>query len=185
MTEASKKKDAERKRRWTEQNAERVAATKRSWYLKNKTLTIQRATTRYRENVDAKKLYDKRYNALHLKRNNKRKCEYTKRRRETPFYKFKDALRHRIWCALIQNGYKRNSRTETILGATFEAVRNHIENQFKHGMNWDNYGDWHIDHKTPLAVAKTESELLPLFHYTNLQPLWKHENLSKGKRLAA
>lgn len=41
-------------------------------------------------------------------------------------------------------------------------------------MVWDNYGPvWHVDHITPLAMELN-------FHYTNLQPLWAEENISKG-----
>ena len=49
-------------------------------------------------------------------------------------------------------------------------------------MSWDNYGlyGWHIDHKVPLSLAKTEEELLKLCHFSNLQPLWAKDNLKKG-----
>jgi hypothetical protein len=49
-------------------------------------------------------------------------------------------------------------------------------------MNWNNYGyyGWHIDHIKPLSSAKNEFELIKLFHYTNLQPLWWKDNLSKN-----
>ena len=47
-------------------------------------------------------------------------------------------------------------------------------------MCWLNHGDWHIDHKIPLAAAKTKEDVIRLNHYTNLQPLWAAENLAKG-----
>jgi hypothetical protein len=50
-------------------------------------------------------------------------------------------------------------------------------------MNWDNYGDWHLDHIIPLCEAKTEEELFKLNHYTNLQPLWAEDNLKKNRKL--
>ena len=50
-------------------------------------------------------------------------------------------------------------------------------------MNWDNHGEWHIDHKIPLSSAKTEKELIGLCHYTNLQPLWALDNLKKGNKI--
>ncbi len=49
-------------------------------------------------------------------------------------------------------------------------------------MSWENYGEWHIDHKKPVSWANSEEELYELNHYTNLQPLWATENLSKKDR---
>jgi hypothetical protein len=55
-----------------------------------------------------------------------------------------------------------------------------LEKQFVVGMSWDNRNKWHIDHIIPLSSAKTEEEIYKLAHYTNLQPLWAEDNLSKG-----
>ena len=49
-------------------------------------------------------------------------------------------------------------------------------------MNWNNYGKWHIDHKIPSSWGKTKEEVYELNYYTNLQPMWAGENLSKGNR---
>ena len=64
-----------------------------------------------------------------------------------------------------------------------EELKIHLEKQFKPGMSWDNRKEWHIDHIVPLASAKDEETMNKLCHYTNLQPLWAEENLSKGARL--
>jgi len=34
-----------------------------------------------------------------------------------------------------------------------------------------------------LASAETEERLIELCHYTNLQPLWAQDNLSKGSKV--
>lgn len=84
---------------------------------------------------------------------------------------------------LTGNGYKKKTKTYSILGAEFEQVKLHIEKQFKEGMNWANHGEWHIDHIYPVAMAENKEMVYKLNHYTNLQPLWAKENLQKGARL--
>jgi hypothetical protein len=84
---------------------------------------------------------------------------------------------------LMGNGYKKTTKTFSILGAEYEIVKLHLENQFKNGMTWENHGEWHIDHIIPMSSAKNEDELYKLNHYTNLQPLWAKENLQKGAKL--
>lgn len=110
---------------------------------------------------------------------------YNKKRRDTdPVYKLKCSLLNRIKSAFKTQGYKKNSRTQVLLGASYEEVSLHIEAQFRDGMTWKNHGKeigkWNFDHIIPLASAVTEDQLIALFHYTNIQPLWWKENMSKG-----
>lgn len=97
-----------------------------------------------------------------------------------PLFKLRMILRVQI-LRYIKN--KEGKHTEEILGETFDNVRVHLERQFKEGMTWDNHGEWHIDHIIPLANGKNREELIELNHYTNLQPLWAKDNLSKGAKL--
>lgn len=79
-------------------------------------------------------------------------------------------------------GYTKNNKTEIILGISFNEFKLYIEEQFIEGMSWDNHGEWHLDHKIPLSWAKTKEEVYDLNRYTNFQPLWQFDNLSKGNR---
>ena len=96
------------------------------------------------------------------------------------------SLKEGISC-LIRNSMNRNyvkkSKTEVILGCSYEYFKNHIEKQFLSGMIWDNRSEWHIDHIIPLSSAKTEDDVLKLNHFTNLRPLWAKDNLAKGGKV--
>ena len=85
--------------------------------------------------------------------------------------------------AFKSKGYSKNTKTQKMLGVDWEVCRAHIERQFTKGMNWDNYGEWHIDHIIPLASAKNEKQLIKLCHYRNLQPLWAEDNMSKSNNI--
>lgn len=71
------------------------------------------------------------------------------------------------------------------LGCTTSELVAHLEKQFSVNMMWDNYGQWHIDHIKPLSSfdLTVPKQLAEACHYSNLQPLWGSENISKGKKL--
>ena len=79
------------------------------------------------------------------------------------------------------------------LGTTIEGFIEYMESKFKKGMSWSNWGaytidqtqrTWHIDHIKPLSKfdLTNKEEQLKAANYTNLQPLWAEENLSKGAK---
>jgi hypothetical protein len=105
------------------------------------------------------------------------------RKKVDPTFKLLKSLRSRIKSA-IKSGKKCASTVE-LLGCTLSFARQHIEAQFQDGMTWDNHGEWHIDHKVPCASFNLfeASEQRKCFHYTNLQPLWAEENLSKSDKI--
>lgn len=53
-------------------------------------------------------------------------------------------------------------------------------------MSWDNYGyrGWHIDHIKPCASfdLTDPNQREQCFHFSNLQPMWAKDNLSKGAK---
>lgn len=97
-----------------------------------------------------------------------------------------DKLRARISTIVREKlkGRRKAGSAVKDLGCTLLELMDHLESQFQEGMNWDNYGEWHIDHIKPLANydLTNEEEFKEVVHYTNLQPLWAIDNLSKGKK---
>ena len=78
---------------------------------------------------------------------------------------------------------KGGRRWESLVGYTLSELMEHLEHQFKSGMNWDNYGEWHIDHIRPINDFAFDSPndigFKECWSLWNLQPLWGKENWSK------
>ena len=74
-----------------------------------------------------------------------------------------------------------------LLGCSISELKFYLEGKFQEGMSWDNWKSdgWHIDHAIPLAYydLQDKNQLALACHYTNLQPLWAKENISKGAKI--
>ena len=94
-------------------------------------------------------------------------------------------LRSRLGNAIKRKNSSKNNTTIELLGCSIYVLKGILEEKFKEGMTWENHGDWHIDHIKPCASFNLldEEEQKKCFHYTNLQPLWALENLSKGYKV--
>lgn len=150
--------------------------TKKKEYEKNRDRYLKKVKEYAANNREEVLLNKKIYGQTHKPQRNKRHRE---RYRTDSLYRTTCIIRGAISKAMCRNGFSKKGHTKEILGCTFEELMLHLETQFKPGMNWENYGDWHIDHKVPSSWAKSEEEIIKLNHYTNLQPLWAAENLSK------
>lgn len=104
---------------------------------------------------------------------------------EDPLYKIQINYRNRLKDIFRIKGLSKNKGSIDYLGCDLNSFKEHIEKQFSDGMSWDNKGfyGWHIDHIIPLSSAKTREDLIKLFHYTNLQPLWWKDNFTKGSKI--
>jgi hypothetical protein len=75
-----------------------------------------------------------------------------------------------------------------LVGCDIMFFKEHIASQFKEGMSWDNYGfgddKWHIDHIRPCESFDIHDpeQQRQCFYWTNLQPLWQPENISKNSK---
>jgi len=106
-------------------------------------------------------------------------------RQKTVQGRLRTALRGRLRDA-IRGSYRVGNAVRD-LGCTVEQLKTHLEAQFKPGMSWDNWSldGWHVDHICPLASFDLtyRDQFLEACHYTNLQPLWAKDNLSKGSKI--
>jgi len=118
--------------------------------------------------------------------NEKTRLWYLNRRRTDPSFRLKSNTRTAVWACLKERNVAKYRSTFVLLGYTIEELMNHLEKQFTEGMTWDNYGEWHVDHKKPMTLFEfttTEDEgFKECWKLENLQPLWEKDNLSKGPR---
>jgi hypothetical protein len=101
------------------------------------------------------------------------------KRKNDPLFKLTDNTRKLVYVSLKSKNIVKSSKTTQILGCDFEFLRLYLEMQFAPDMSWDNFGEWHIDHKVPICVAKTTQDVHELNHFSNLQPLWGKYNILK------
>jgi hypothetical protein len=112
-----------------------------------------------------------------------RKNFVKRKRSENPLYKLKHNLRVRTGEYFKISKITKRNKTFDIIGMNPTDLKVYLEKMFTVNMSWDNYGEWHIDHITPLNSAKTEEEIIKLCHYTNLQPLWAADNIRKKDKI--
>ena len=107
-------------------------------------------------------------------------ARFKKRYHSDPQFRLLTKSRGRLRKAL--KGKNKSASTMTLLGCSIPHLKDHLEKQFIPGMTWANQGKWHIDHMMPCASFELSDpeQQRQCFHYTNLQPMWSKENISKG-----
>lgn len=116
--------------------------------------------------------------------NRERRRLYEKGRRALPEVVIKNRLCARLHKVVTMSGVRKGASQVELFGASPFQLKAHIESLFAPGMGWHNRELWHIDHKRPCKAfdLTNPEEQKRCFHYTNLQPLWAKDNLSKSSK---
>ncbi len=166
------------RREYVERYPDRVKEQSKRYYEKNRE-SLAAKNKKYRE----ARLADPELAAI-----DREKSRRTRRERywKNPQTRLRSVLRGRVITALKSKGVAKSKKTTDLIGCGIEQLRAHLEAQFTEGMSWDKLGAHgiHIDHIRPCASFDlTDPEQQKIcFHYTNLQPLWAKDNLSKGAK---
>lgn len=185
-------KPAYRRKRWREK-AEQYRAAQRRQKANRLARMSDSELQQYKEAVTARTTaWQKRhpekvaqYRAT--RQADKEKCAAARRRwraSRTPAQRLYDRVRRVMNDHVRRRECKLLESPSNLIGCNREQLCSHIEMQLRDGMSWQNYGSWHIDHKRPVSsfdLTKLD-EQRSCFHYSNLQPLWGHENLRKSNR---
>jgi len=175
---ACKKCIKARNTKYYQDNKEKLRETNKKWRLNNKEKS-DAIYARYRKTDKRKAVCKKWYN------NNKEKVlEYRNNRYRTDVqYNLNIKIRRRLWMSMKNYKITKPDKTINILGCSYNELREYIESLFTKGMSWDLVlsSEIHLDHVLPISYFDLENneQLKSAFHYTNLQPLWAKDNLSK------
>lgn len=171
-------------KKYRNDNKDSISEKRKMYYQINK----ERVKERVKEYTSENREYVNQRNRENREKNkdeyNRKWCEYVKKRKNNdPLYKLSCSIRTLISQSFKNQFTKKAKKTVEILGCDFETFKEHIEIQFTDDMNWDNYATyWQLDHKTPISWSESEEEVYKLNHYTNFQPLFWKDNISKGNR---
>jgi len=181
LLKQKQKYNAKSKKDYYKNNKENIKQKNKEWAKENKKYLSEYKKKYYENNIDSRKKYTKLY---YEENKNKIINRHIQKYKNNFLYKFKHNLRTLVLGSFKRNSnqFRKNTKTEIILGCTIDEFRNYINNKFKKGMCFENHGEWHLDHIIPIALAQTEEDVIKLNHYTNFQPLWAKENLSKGSK---
>lgn len=180
--ESYKERRREVDRVWQSENRDRVNEKSRRWRARNRE-KVAAYNAKYR--VERAEFVSKVKRDWNL-RNPQAVAAHAARRRSDAKYKIEATIRARVH-ATLRRGTK-SAKTFELLGYTADDLRAHLERQFTRGMDWGNYGDWHIDHVVPLSsfnyATPEDDDFRSAWALANLRPMWRDDNMRKGaKRL--
>lgn len=185
-----------RRAQYQKDNAEHIKEYQREYRRKNREHIRKRQNEYYHKNKDKVKKWRDKYknkNIMEIRakgreyaRNNRDKINAHKLERlhSDPIFKMKERTRNMVRYALRSGGHHKNSHTADILGCDLDFFCEYLMETWEknYGKPW-NGEPYHIDHIVPLAAAKTEEDILRLCHYSNLQMLTPHDNLTKSDNI--
>tara|TARA_B110000008_G_scaffold43335_2_gene40945 strand:- start:6326 stop:6991 length:666 start_codon:yes stop_codon:yes gene_type:complete len=167
-------------KKWARNNPEKKRANDRKWRENNR--EKERAKSRkWRENNREKYRASSRKSNKRPEAKKRINARLRERRKTDPQFRLARNLRSRLRKAL--KGKNKSASTISLLGCSIPHLKDHLEKQFLPGMTWENHGPvWHVDHMMPCASFDLidPEQQRQCCHYTNLQPLWGPENISKG-----
>ena len=169
----------ETRKAYAKKNKKEISEWQKEYHQKNKERHNKKCRKYYEENKEEVRKKQKTYRSKYREIINKKKKEALL---SNPALRIIANLRSRI-SRLIKGKSKLAEKT---LGCSREHFIKHLEVQFKRGMNWKNYGThWHLDHHIPVCAhdQSNKKEFEACWHFSNLKPMWKQDNLRKGSKI--
>lgn len=174
---------ANKAKNYRESKKEQIATKKQQWCQKNKIKVAENYKEWYCLNRDKKLQYEKLYADQNRTSLKDKRATYRKQKlQKDELFALKVRIRRLISVSLKNKGFSKKTKTYQILGCSFEDLLKHLEYCFeqRYGRLPSKEDVIEIDHIKPLALAKTEEEVISLHDFNNLQWLLKEDNRRKS-----
>ena len=188
---------------YAENNKDIIKANQKEYYQLKKDILNVKNKEYQKENKETIKIYIDKYRIENRDKINTSNAEYRKnnkdkikeaykksknnRLKNDSLFRLRESISNNIRCSFKRSNHIKNSKTQDILGCTFNEFKLYLESKFEDWMTWDNYGNpkdgmyepnktWDLDHVIPISISVTEGDVIRLNHYTNFQPLCSYYN---------
>ena len=185
-----------KRRAYNSEHKEEIAQRAKAYYGEHKTeirerSRLYREQSRDKQRESCREYYykdhekSKRRLRVAAKANKEKRQEYANRKYANDVnFRLRKLIRSRIFRSI--GGKAKPASPIKALGCTLAELKAYLESKFQMGMAWENWGvyGWHVDHIRPLASFDLTDPVQfgIACHYTNLQPLWAKDNLSKSDK---
>jgi len=166
-------------------NAKKISDRKYKKYWDNLEAERKRRRIYYQQHKIKLNKANREYYINNLEKMRKWYRERARKLRSTPKGALNNSMSRAIWGALKHA--KNGNKWEELVGYNCADLMQHLERKFTEGMAWENYGEWHIDHKVPVSVFNFETpeniDFKRCWALNNLQPMWAKENREKNAKI--
>jgi hypothetical protein len=158
------------------------------WRNNNKEYLSQKHKKWSEINRSHLKEYHQKWREKNIDKHRETKRDYERNRKSNdPIYRLISNFKSAMSTVLKESNVNKYGHYFDILGYTPEELINHLEKQFTEGMTWDNYGEFHVDHKLPISSFNIkeigDDEFMKCWSLDNLQPMWGEENIRKSNKI--
>ena len=133
-----------------------------------------------RSNKSSKELREKGYFKDYYQKNKEKINEYEREYRKERYwnnieYRLKTINKSNFTLFFKDKGERKNLSFTKLIDYTYEEFKIHLENNFREGMSWDNFGKlWEIHHIKPQSLfsCKNIDDIKMCWRKENMIPLW-------------
>lgn len=174
----NRKKINKNLKKYYQKHKEKIKKANRKYYQKHKEYRHKQDRIYYKNHREERKKYCKE---------NREKINKYESKKYYSDKNFNIAMKLRARLRGVLKNKDKYSSVIKMLGCSFIDFKKYFKSKFTKGMTWKKFmqGKIHIDHIKPLSSfnLSIEKNQYKACHFSNIQPLWAKDNLTKSKKV--